>query len=104
MTLTKFVNMFPALVKYLKANTEGQITWELLYSPLSLYNMTDISKPSWENLLERMENNCDLFQAHWLAFNQGNPSAPGCDCDSCKRKVLCMEVSATREEYEDCLG
>jgi len=80
--------------------------WTHEYNAKTAYGMKDLSPEEWHNLLERMENNNDLFQVMFRAYRK-QYQYDKCDDKTCRKGFLCGMINGpfktcdlTKEENE----
>ncbi|GFN96995.1 sphingomyelin phosphodiesterase [Plakobranchus ocellatus] len=70
-----------------EANSEEKATWAYGYNPKTDLNMTSLYAADWEDLVQRMENDDDLFQKFYFYYYNLHSAVP-CDED-CKADIIC---------------
>lgn len=71
-----------------EANLYGYPIWFKLYSARQAFGMESLRPQDWDNLVEKMTNEPNLFNLFYKYYYKASPVRPSCD-SSCKKKILC---------------
>ncbi|XP_067010810.2 sphingomyelin phosphodiesterase [Anabrus simplex] len=71
-----------------EANLYDYPIWYKLYSTRSAYHMTSLLPQDWDNLLNRMPTDSDLFDLYYKHYWKNSPVRPTCDAE-CKKRMVC---------------
>ena len=85
-----------------RANIEGKVTFERLYSAKADLGVRDMSTQSWWQLLQSMQTDDSLFQRYYsLYYPAAAPIAP-CNA-ACKLQYLCNAAYVSKSDRAQCV-
>jgi len=67
--------------------------WFLLYSAKSSYQMSSLSPLSWQEVVDRLQTDRDMFDMFYKHYYSGSKTRPPCD-PVCRYRLVCSLVSA----------
>jgi len=85
-----------------KANEEGKITWETLYTAKTSFNITDASARSIRSLASRLRKEEALAQRIWDHWHGGFDMGQ-CD-DKCRKTIYCVILHPSQDGYNKCMN
>ncbi|XP_023341908.1 acid sphingomyelinase-like phosphodiesterase 3b [Eurytemora carolleeae] len=90
-----------------QANEIGKAHWELEYSFLDFYNISDLSALSVASLLERMKTDDKLFNQYYslntVMFESEKDAEENCDA-TCRRYHYCAQSELDYSSFETCIS
>jgi len=84
-----------------KANTEGKVKWETLYTASTAFGITDAGTNSMHALVTKMKSDDSLVQKVWDHWH-GGYNMGTCDAE-CRKKILCTIIHPTTSGYDKCM-
>ncbi|KRT83262.1 hypothetical protein AMK59_3221, partial [Oryctes borbonicus] len=71
-----------------EANLYGYPIWFKLYTARQAFGMEALRPQDWDELVEKMTNEPQLFELFYKYYYKASPVRPGCDIE-CKKRILC---------------
>ncbi|XP_034650658.1 sphingomyelin phosphodiesterase isoform X1 [Drosophila subobscura] len=71
-----------------EANLYGYPIWYKLYTARAAYNMKALRPSDWNNLINELTNNQELFELYYKYYWKNSPARPTCDAE-CKKRLIC---------------
>uniref|UniRef100_A0A1A9ZW88 Sphingomyelin phosphodiesterase n=1 Tax=Glossina pallidipes TaxID=7398 RepID=A0A1A9ZW88_GLOPL len=71
-----------------EANLYGYPIWYKLYAARSAYKMKALRPVDWDNLINEMANNQELFDLYYKNYWKNSHLRPACDAE-CRKRILC---------------
>ncbi|KAK9736131.1 Calcineurin-like phosphoesterase [Popillia japonica] len=71
-----------------EANLYGYPIWFKLYSARQAFGMEALRPQDWDQLVEKMTNEPQLFELFYKYYYKASPVRPICDIE-CKKRILC---------------
>lgn len=85
-----------------KANIDGKVTFERLYSARSDLGVSDMTAQSWWQFLQQLQTNDSLFQRYYSLYYPA--AAPIGPCTgSCKVQFLCQAAFVSKTDRAQCI-
>ncbi|XP_037946445.1 sphingomyelin phosphodiesterase isoform X2 [Teleopsis dalmanni] len=88
-TTTRLVIDHESWIMNLKeANLYDYPIWYKLYTARAAYNMKALRPADWDNLINEMAHNQELFDLYYQNYWKNSPVKPACDAE-CRKRILC---------------
>ena len=81
-------------------NPSHDLPWSLLYSAKSSYQMSSLSPLSWQEVVDRLQTDEELFNKFYMHYYSGSKTRPQCD-PVCQYRLVCGLVSSKSHAMDE---
>ncbi|XP_037518477.2 sphingomyelin phosphodiesterase [Rhipicephalus sanguineus] len=75
--------------------------WHLEYAAKAEYAMHSLEASQWDNLLDRMEVDDELFQKFYKFYSKEDPTAKPCTA-TCRKNFICKQRTSKSADFNAC--